>query len=143
MENITVPNCQSKSYFGSFLLATVGLVWSLFVHRKANIPTHMHIPLLATSSMKSRGGSRISSQGGAHLKKSRRAEGDAKNFGVFRVKNHDFTTKNLIFSNCGGRRKIFWGISCEKSRFYAKKNHIFSNGSPGSAPAVVFTTLLR
>jgi hypothetical protein len=68
---------------------------------------------------------------GAHLKKSRRAEGDAKNFGVFRVKNHDFTTKNLIFSNCGGRRKIFWGISCEKSRFYAKKNHIFSNGSPG------------
>jgi hypothetical protein len=27
----------------------------------------------------------------------------------------------------GGRRKICWGISCEKSRFYAKKNHIFSN----------------
>jgi predicted YcjX-like family ATPase len=53
MENITVPNCSSKSYFGSFLLATVGLVWSLFVHRKAKIPTHMHIPLLATSSMKS------------------------------------------------------------------------------------------
>jgi hypothetical protein len=29
--------------------------------------------------------------GGAHLKKLRRAEGGAKNFGVFRVKNHDFT----------------------------------------------------
>ena len=28
---------------------------------------------------------------GAHLKKLRRAEGGAKNFGVFRVKNHDFT----------------------------------------------------
>ena len=62
---------------------------------------------------------------GAHLKKSRRAEGDAKNFGVFRVKNHDFTTKNLIFSNCGGRRENFWGISCEKSRFYAKKSNFF------------------
>ena len=41
--------------------------------------------------------------GGAHLKKSRRAEGDAKNFGVFRVKNHDFTPKNHIFSNFRGR----------------------------------------
>ena len=29
--------------------------------------------------------------GGAHLKKLRRAEGGAKIFGVFRVKNHDFT----------------------------------------------------
>jgi hypothetical protein len=33
----------------------------------------------------------------------RRAEGGAKIFGIFRVKNHDFTPKNLIFSNCGGR----------------------------------------
>ena len=30
------------------------------------------------------------------------AEGGAKNFGVFRVKNHDFTPKNLIFSNFRG-----------------------------------------
>jgi hypothetical protein len=29
--------------------------------------------------------------GGGALKKLRRAEGGAKNFGVFRVKNHDFT----------------------------------------------------
>jgi hypothetical protein len=36
---------------------------------------------------------------GAHLKKMRRAEGGAKMFGVFRVKNHDFTPKNHIFSN--------------------------------------------
>ena len=35
--------------------------------------------------------------GGAHLKKSRRAEGGAKNFGVLRVKNHDFTTKKAYF----------------------------------------------
>jgi hypothetical protein len=34
---------------------------------------------------------------GARLKKLRRAEGGAKDFGVFRVKNHDFTLKNLFF----------------------------------------------
>jgi hypothetical protein len=59
--------------------------------------------------------------GGAHLKKLRRAEGGAKILGIFRVKNHDFTPKNHIFSNCGGRRENFWGISCEKSRFYPQK----------------------
>ena len=32
------------------------------------------------------------------------AEGDAKIFGVFRVKNHDFTPKNHIFSNFRGGR---------------------------------------
>ena len=36
---------------------------------------------------------------GAHLKKLRRAEGGAKILGVFRVKNHDITPKNYIFSN--------------------------------------------
>ena len=36
---------------------------------------------------------------GAHLKKLRRAEAGAKIVGVFRVKNHDFTPKNHIFSN--------------------------------------------
>ena len=49
----------------------------------------------------SRGGSRLSSQG-AHLKKSRRAERGAKIIGVFRVKSHDFTQKNHIFSNFRG-----------------------------------------
>jgi hypothetical protein len=47
--------------------------------------------------------------GGAHLKKLRWAEGGAKFFGVFRVKNHDFTPKNHIFSNCGRRREFFLG----------------------------------
>jgi len=37
-----------------------------------------------------------------HLKKSHRAEGGAKIFGVFRVKNHDFMQKNHIFSNFRG-----------------------------------------
>ena len=36
-------------------------------------------------------------RGGAHLKKLRRAEGGAKIFGVFRVKNHDFTPKKSYF----------------------------------------------
>ena len=40
--------------------------------------------------------------GGADLKKIRRAEGGAKILGVFRVKNHDFTPKHLIFSNFRG-----------------------------------------
>ena len=40
--------------------------------------------------------------GGAHLKKLRRAEGGPNIFGVFRVKNHYFTPKNHIFSNCRG-----------------------------------------
>ena len=40
----------------------------------------------------------------ANLKKLRRAEGGAKIFWVFRVKNHDFTPKNHIFSNFSGAR---------------------------------------
>ena len=39
---------------------------------------------------------------GMDLKKFRRAEGGAKIFGVFRVKNHDFIPKNHIFSNFNG-----------------------------------------
>ena len=40
--------------------------------------------------------------GGAHLKKLSRAEGGTIFWGVFRVKNHDFTPKNHIFSNIRG-----------------------------------------
>ena len=40
--------------------------------------------------------------GGAQLKKLRQAEGGANIFGVFRVKNHDFTQKNHIFPILGG-----------------------------------------
>ena len=41
--------------------------------------------------------------GGAHFKKLRRAEGGAKIFGVFRVKNHRFTQKKItFFPNLGG-----------------------------------------
>ena len=63
--------------------------------------------------------------GGAHLKKLRRAEEGANILGVFRVKNHYFKPKNHSFYNYGGRRENFLGISCEKSRFYAKKTYFF------------------
>ena len=36
--------------------------------------------------------------GGAHLKKLRRAEGDAKMFGVFRVKNHFVESAKAVTS---------------------------------------------
>ena len=71
--------------------------------------------------------------GGAYLKKLLRAEEGTKIFGVFRVKNHYFTPKKNIFSNCGGRREHFWGISCEKSRFYAKKSYFLHFRGGGRA----------
>jgi hypothetical protein len=70
--------------------------------------------------------------GGAHLKKLRRAEEGANILGVFRAKNHYFTPKNHSFYNYGGRREKCWGISCEKSRFYAKKTYLFSNFRGGA-----------
>ena len=55
------------------------------------------------------------------------------------MKNHYFTPKNHSFYNYGGRREKCWGISCEKSRFYAKNNNFFSNfrgggRAPGAPP---------
>ena len=85
--------------------------------------------------------------GGTHLKKLRRAEGGAKNFGVFRVKNHDFTPKKIrFFPNAEGSAKIF-GVFRVKNHDFTPKNHIFSNfrgdarrvhppPPPESAPAV-------
>jgi hypothetical protein len=65
--------------------------------------------------------------GGAHLKKSRRAEGGAKNFGVFHVKNHDLTTKKIVFFPIAeGGAKIF-GVFRVKNHDFTPKNHIFSN----------------
>jgi hypothetical protein len=55
---------------------------------------------------------------GAHLKELRRAKGGAKSFGVFRVKNHDFTPKNLIQSG----NKLFFFVDFKQSylMFYLK-----------------------
>ena len=54
-------------------------------------------------------GFQVSGRGGAHLKKSRRAEGGAKIFGVFRVKNHDFTTKKSYFFQLRREARKFLG----------------------------------
>jgi hypothetical protein len=61
----------------------------------------------------------------------RRAEGGAKIFGVFRVKNHDFTPKNLIFPILGGAREIF-GVFHVKNHDFTPKNHIFTNFRGGA-----------
>ena len=81
--------------------------------------------------------------GGAHLKKLCRAEGGAKIFGVFRVKNHDFTPKNHIFSIAEGGAKIFEAFRV-KNHDFTPKNLIFSNfrgggggRPPESAPAYI------
>jgi hypothetical protein len=47
--------------------------------------------------------------GGAHLKKLRRAEGGAKTFGVFRVKNHGFTPKKSYFFQLRREARTFLG----------------------------------
>ena len=64
--------------------------------------------------------------GAVDFKKLRRVEGGPKIFGVFCVKNFDFTPKNHIFSNCGGRREIF-GVFRVKNHDFTPKNHIFFN----------------
>jgi hypothetical protein len=62
--------------------------------------------------------------GAEHLKKLRRAEGGAKIFGVFRVKNHDFTPKKNIFLILGGVREIF-GVFYVKNHDFTTKKIIF------------------
>ena len=46
----------------------------------------------------------------------------------------------------GGRPEQFWGISCEKGRFYAKKSFFFSNfrggGAHGSAPGSCYGVMI-
>ena len=64
--------------------------------------------------------------GGAHLKKLRRAVGGAKFFGVFRVKNNDFTPKNHIFPILGGAREIFGVFHVKNHDFMPKKSYVFT-----------------
>jgi hypothetical protein len=71
----------------------------------------------------------------------RRAKGGAKIFGVFRVKNHDFTPKkNHIFPILGGAREIF-GVFHVKNHDFTPKKIIFfpilgggGGGEPGAPP---------
>jgi hypothetical protein len=73
--------------------------------------------------------------GGAHLKKLRRAKGGAKIFGVFLVKNHDFTPKNHIFPILGGAREIF-GVFHVKNHDFRDDTFVRKLGWP--TPIFVF-----
>jgi hypothetical protein len=67
------------------------------------------------------------------IKKLRRAEGGAKIFGVFRVKNHDFTPKKHIFPILGGAREIY-GVFHVKNHDFTPKKIIFLPILGGRAP---------
>jgi hypothetical protein len=79
--------------------------------------------------------------GGAHLKELRRAEEGANIFGVFRVKNHDFTPKKIIFFPIAkGGAKMF-GVFRVKNHDFTQKKYILSNfrgGAPPSGSAPVY-----
>ena len=70
--------------------------------------------------------------GGAHLKKIAPTRGRRENFWGISYEKSRFYAKKSYFSNFRGGERNFWGISCEKSRFYAKKNHIFTNFRGGA-----------
>ena len=59
-------------------------------------------------------------RGGA-LKKNCAERREARIFLGYFVWKITILRQKIMFSNCEGRRENFWGISCEKSRFYAKK----------------------
>ena len=59
-------------------------------------------------------------RGGA-LKKIAPSRGRRENFWGISCEKSRFYAKKSYFSNFRGGARNFWGISCEKSRFYAKK----------------------
>jgi hypothetical protein len=63
--------------------------------------------------------------GGRQSKKLRRAEGGAKiNGGISCEKSRLYAKKSHFFP-LQTEAPNFWGISCEKSRFYAKTSYFF------------------
>ena len=63
-------------------------------------------------------------RGGA-LKKIAPSRGKRENFWGISCEKSRFYAKKSHFSNFKGGARNFWGISCEKSRFYAKKKSYF------------------
>jgi hypothetical protein len=59
-------------------------------------------------------------RGGA-LKKIAPSRGRLENIWGISCEKSRFYAKKSYFSNFRGGARNFWGISCEKSRFYAKK----------------------
>ena len=71
-------------------------------------------------------------RGGA-LKRIAPSGGRRENYWGISCEKSRFYAKKSYFSNFrGGGARNFWGISCEKSRFYGKKNHILSNFRGGA-----------
>ena len=71
----------------------------------------------------------------AHLKKLCRVEEGTNIFGVFRVKNHDFTPKNHIFPILGGVPEIF-GVFHVKNHDFTPKKIIFFPILGGAPPSL-------
>ena len=63
--------------------------------------------------------------GGGALKKIAPSRGRRENFWGISCEKSRFYAKKSNFSNFRGSARNCWGISCEKSRFYAKKKSYF------------------
>ena len=63
--------------------------------------------------------------GGGALKKIAPRRGRRENFWGISCEKSRFYAIKSYFSNFRGGARNFWGISCEKSRFYAKKKSYF------------------
>ena len=81
---------------------------------------------------------------GAHLKILRRAEGGAKIVWGISCEKSRFYAKKSYFSNFRGGAQNVWGISCEKSRFYAKKIIFLPilGGPPPLNPPLIYTATI-
>ena len=73
-------------------------------------------------------------RGGGALKKLRRAEGGAKFFWVFRMKNHDFTPKNLYFFQLRREARKFLGYFVWKISILRQKKSYFFQFLGGASP---------
>ena len=66
-------------------------------------------------------GFQVRGGGGGALKKIAPSRGRRENFWGISCEKSRFYAKKSYFSNFRRGARNFWGISCEKSRFYAKK----------------------
>jgi hypothetical protein len=67
---------------------------------------------------------------------------EQKQLAAGRIQDFKLGGALIKIAQSGGRREHFWGISCQKSRFYAKKSYFFQfffgpgAPPPGSTPAL-------
>ena len=129
--NFLFTNLFSITFLYFFIISSLFPYFNLFV--SIFIQSYVNIKLHVSTLVQGR--IQDFKLGGAHLKKLRRAEGGAKIFGVFRVKNHDFTPKNHIFPILGGAREIF-GVFHVKNHDFTPKKILFLPilGGGGGAP---------